>query len=249
MSPDFLFLREKPGKLDDFAPGSRLSYFLWSTLPDEELLTLAEKGKLSQPETLRSQVERMLEHPKAAAFTENFVGQWLGLREIDSTETEPPALPRIRPHAEGVDDPGNGTVLREVLKDDLSLTNFVASDFTMLNGRLAKHYGISGVDGLDVPQGEAPAGKPPRRRADDGERAESDRQRHDHLAGRAWGVGAGPHSGHAPAAAARRRAGYRAGYPRRHDDPRTAGQAPADAACARCHAKIDPRALLWKTST
>src|SRR5260370_25918973 len=86
VSPDFLFLREKPGKLDDFALASRLSYFVWSTMPDEELLTLAEKGKLSQPETLRSQVERMLKHAKAAAFTENFVGQWLGLREIDSTE-------------------------------------------------------------------------------------------------------------------------------------------------------------------
>ncbi len=67
----------------------------------------------------------------------------------------------------------------EVLKDDLSLTNFVASDFTMLNGRLAKHYGIPGVDGLGVPQGAAAAGQPPRRRADDGERAEGDGQRHD----------------------------------------------------------------------
>src|SRR4029077_11501123 len=86
VSPEFIFRREKPGKLDDFALASRLSYFLWSTMPDEELLTLAERGKLSQPETLRSQVERMLKHPKAAAFTENFVGQWLGLREIDATE-------------------------------------------------------------------------------------------------------------------------------------------------------------------
>src|SRR5678815_148290 len=86
ISPEFLFLREKPGKLDDFALASRLSYFLWSTMPDEELLTLAEAGKLSQPEALRRQVERMLKHPKAAAFTENFVGQWLGLREIDATE-------------------------------------------------------------------------------------------------------------------------------------------------------------------
>jgi len=69
VSPDFLFLREKPGKLDDFALASRLSYFLWSTMPDDELLTLAEKGKLSQPEALRVQVERMLKHPKAVAFT------------------------------------------------------------------------------------------------------------------------------------------------------------------------------------
>src|SRR5262249_17440815 len=87
VSPDFLFLREKPGgELDGFALASRLSYFLWSTMPDGELLALAEEGKLSQARTLREQVERMLKLPKAAAFTENFVGQWLGLREIDATE-------------------------------------------------------------------------------------------------------------------------------------------------------------------
>ncbi|HEV3146416.1 MAG TPA: DUF1587 domain-containing protein, partial [Gemmataceae bacterium] len=80
VSPDFLFLREKPRRLDDFALASRLSYFLWSTMPDEELLTLAEKKSLEEPETLRRQVERMLNSPKAQAFTENFVGQWLNLR-------------------------------------------------------------------------------------------------------------------------------------------------------------------------
>src|SRR5262249_53552407 len=71
-SPPFLFLREKPGRLDEFALASRLSYFLWSSMPDEELLTLAEKGKLYQPDMLRAQVERMLKDPRAAAFTQNF---------------------------------------------------------------------------------------------------------------------------------------------------------------------------------
>ena len=147
LSPDFLFLREKPGRLDDFALASRLSYFLWSTMPDEELLTLAEKGKLHEPETLRAQVERMLKHPKAAAFTENFVGQWLGLRDIDFTEPsfllypEYDALLRVSMVKE------TELFFAELLKNDLSVTNFVASDFSMLNGRLAKHYGIPGVDG------------------------------------------------------------------------------------------------------
>jgi mono/diheme cytochrome c family protein len=166
VSPDFLFLRENvgpasragqpssparlagPTALDDFALAARLSYFLWSTMPDEELLTLAEKGKLSQPETLRAQVERMLKHSKATAFTENFVGQWLGLREIDATE------PSYLLYSE-FDHMLKVSMIREtelffaeVLKDDLSLTNFVASDFTMLNARLAKHYGISGLDGF-----------------------------------------------------------------------------------------------------
>jgi len=150
VSPDFLFLREKgapPGKLDDFALASRLSYFLWSTMPDEELLTLAEQRKLGQPETLRRQVERLLKDPKAAAFTENFVDQWLGLRDIDFTEPTHILYPEF-------DDMLKVSMIKEthlffdeILKNDLSLTNFVDSDFTMLNGRLAKHYGIPGVEG------------------------------------------------------------------------------------------------------
>jgi hypothetical protein len=194
VSPEFLFLRETPphptlspeggegrvrGKLDDFALASRLSYFLWSSMPDEELLKLAESSHLqsrhlaprdeppsdarrspadgtrsvpatlSDPATLRRQVERMLADRKAAAFTENFVGQWLGLRDIDFTEPSRILYPEF-------DDMLKVSMVREaelffteLLKRDLSLTNFVASDFTMLNGRLAKHYGISGVDGWE----------------------------------------------------------------------------------------------------
>jgi hypothetical protein len=148
MSPNFLFLREKPGQLEEFALASRLSYFLWSSMPDEELLTLAEKGKLSDRDTLRQQVERLLRDPKAAAFTDNFVGQWLGLRDIDATAPDPTLYPEY-------DDILKVAMVKEallffdeVLKNDLSLTNFVASDFTMLNGRLAEHYGIPGVTGL-----------------------------------------------------------------------------------------------------
>jgi mono/diheme cytochrome c family protein len=156
LSPQFLFLREPPGKLDDFALASRLSYFLWSTMPDEELLNLAEEGKLGQPATLRLQVDRMLNDPKAKAFTQNFVGQWLGLRDIDFTAPSHVLYPEY-------DDMLKASMLREtelffaeVLKDDLSLTNFVASDFTMLNGRLAKHYGIPGVDGWEFRKTQLP---------------------------------------------------------------------------------------------
>jgi mono/diheme cytochrome c family protein len=84
-SPRFLFLDERAGQLDDWALASRLSYFLWSTLPDGELEKLAADGILSQPEILRGQVERMLASEKASAFIDNFVGQWLDLRQIDST--------------------------------------------------------------------------------------------------------------------------------------------------------------------
>ena len=151
VSPDFLFLREKPGKLDDFALASRLSYFLWSTMPDEELLTLAEQKKLSEPKTLHGQVERMLKSPKASAFTINFVGQWLNLRDIDATVPSHILYPEY-------DDMLKYSMLREtylffeeVLRNDLSLTSFVHSDFTMLNGRLARHYGIPESPGTTVP--------------------------------------------------------------------------------------------------
>ncbi len=155
VSPNFLFLREKAGKLDDFALASRLSYFLWSTMPDEELLALAQQGKLGQPKTLRLQVERMLQHARATAFTDNFVGQWLGLRDIDATMPSHILYPEY-------DDMLRASMLKEtylffdeVLNKDLSLTNFVDADFTMLNGRLAKHYGIPNVasGGRKLPDG------------------------------------------------------------------------------------------------
>lgn len=149
ISPEFLFLREIPGKLDDFALACRLSYFLWSTMPDDELFTLAEKRELSKPGVLRQQVERLLAHPKAAAFTENFVGQWLGLREIDATEPSHLVYPEFDHLLKVSMIRETELFFEEVLKNDLSLTNFVASDFTMLNGRLAKHYGIPGVDGWE----------------------------------------------------------------------------------------------------
>jgi hypothetical protein len=84
-SPHFLYFKEEPGKLSDHALASRLSYFLWSSHPDQPLLDLAAKGKLSEPSILREQTERLLKDPKSKAFTENFVGQWLGLRQIEFT--------------------------------------------------------------------------------------------------------------------------------------------------------------------
>jgi mono/diheme cytochrome c family protein len=146
-SPEFLFFRERPGRLDDFALANRLSYFLWSTMPDEELLALAEGRTLSRPDILHGQVERMLNDPRSAAFTESFVGQWLGLRDIDFTMPSEILYPEF-------DEMLRESMVREVvvffsevLKNDLGLTNSVSSDFTMLNGRLARHYGIGGVEG------------------------------------------------------------------------------------------------------
>src|SRR5204863_508719 len=100
-STHFLFLRE-PGaaqlneqkdfrstRLDDYAVANRLAYFLWSSMPDQELIGLAQKKELVRPENLRAQVERMLKDPKARRFTDNFTGQWLDLRKINDTSPDP----------------------------------------------------------------------------------------------------------------------------------------------------------------
>ncbi len=158
IAPDFLFLRERPGKLDDFALACRLSYFLWSTMPDDELFTLAEQHALSKPGVLKQQVDRMLESPKAVALTENFLGQWLGLREIDATEPSHILYPEFDHLLKVSMIRETELFFEEILKHDLSLTNFVASDFLMLNGRLAKHYGIPDVDGWEFQKKPVPPG-------------------------------------------------------------------------------------------
>ncbi|MEQ8790224.1 MAG: DUF1592 domain-containing protein [Pirellulaceae bacterium] len=157
VSPDFLFLREKPGRLDDFALASRLSYFLWSTLPDAELLEIAEQGKLREPAVLRRQVERMLADDRASAFTENFVDQWLELRDIDFTEPDRRLYPEFDDALKAAMVEEARRFFEELLKHDLSVANFVDSDFTILNGRLAEHYGISGVAGHEFRRVALPA--------------------------------------------------------------------------------------------
>jgi uncharacterized protein DUF1592/uncharacterized protein DUF1588/uncharacterized protein DUF1587/uncharacterized protein DUF1585/uncharacterized protein DUF1595/cytochrome c len=158
ISPEFLFLREEAGKLNDFALASRLSYFLWSTMPDDELLAVAEKKELGKAEVLHAQVERMLNHPKARAFTENFTGQWLGLRDIDFTEPSHILYPEYDAMLRVAMVKEMELFFSELLKNDLSLTNFVASDFTFLNERLAKHYGIAGVEGVAFRRVNLPPG-------------------------------------------------------------------------------------------
>ncbi len=149
VSPEFLFLAgsDASAAAADYPLATRLAYFLWSTTPDEELLSLAGRKQLSQPGVLRAQVERLLQDPRARAFTENFGGQWLGLRDIDFTEPDRRLYPEY-------DDMLREAMMGEaygffeaVLRGDLSLTSFVAADFTVLNERLARHYGIDGVVG------------------------------------------------------------------------------------------------------
>jgi len=149
VSPQFLFLPEKPGTLDDFALASRLSYFLWRTMPDDELLTLAEQTELHRAETLHDQVERMLNDSRSQAFVRDFVGQWLNLRDIDSTMPGHLLYPEFDDMLKESMPRETELFFTEILTHNLSLTNFVASDFSMLNGRLARHYGIPGVEGWE----------------------------------------------------------------------------------------------------
>ncbi|MBP3954153.1 DUF1592 domain-containing protein [Gemmata sp. G18] len=152
-SPHFLFLTEptdaraKNPRLDDYAVASRLSYFLWSTAPDAELFKLAGEGALTKPAVLRTQVERMLNDPRAARFTANFAGQWLDLRNINATSPDPQLYGEFDDFLFWSMPRETQLFFEEILKNDLSLTNFVHSDWTVLNQRLAHHYGIADVAG------------------------------------------------------------------------------------------------------
>ena len=169
-SPDFLFLMDSPvsavntrgdllsPKLDDYSLAERLSYFLWSTAPDQELLAAAGKGELSKPAILDAQVERMLNSPKAHRFTENFAGQWLDLRKIDATIPDPQLYSDFDYLLQWSMPRETQAFFEEVLRNDMSLLEFVDSDWTMLNERLAAHYGIAGVDGNEFRKVKLPPG-------------------------------------------------------------------------------------------
>ena len=192
----------------------------------------------------------MLKDPKAAAFTENFAGQWLGLRDIDATMPDRMLYPEYDDMLKVSMVKETQLFFDEVLKNDLSLTNFVASDFTMLNGRLARHYGIPGVEGLEFRKVTLP---PDSHRGGVLTMASV-------LKVTANGTTTSPILrgawvldrilGTPPPKPTVGRRGRRAGHSRRHDDPRATGQAPADAPSARA---ATPRSTRpdspWRAST
>jgi mono/diheme cytochrome c family protein len=157
-SPGFLFLQDKRGARDEFALAARLSYFLWNTTPDEELLTLAGEGSLSRPETLRAQVERLLQHPKAQGFIQNFVAQWLELRLMDATTPDKKLYPEFDLELRDAMKAETELFIAELLRRDLGVANLVDSDFSFLNERLARHYGIDGVFGSALRPVKLPPG-------------------------------------------------------------------------------------------
>lgn len=149
-SPYFLYLYEEPGKLDDFALASRLSYFLWCSTPDDELFRLATQQQLSKPAVLQQQVTRMISDPKVNRFVNDFVGQWLSVDKVGEMQPDTRLYPEYDAYLErSMRDETRG-FFREVLINNLSIDNFIDSDFAMLNDRLAKHYSIPGVEGGEI---------------------------------------------------------------------------------------------------
>ncbi|MDR3403496.1 MAG: DUF1592 domain-containing protein [Chthoniobacter sp.] len=157
-SPEFLFLQESPGRLDDYALASRLSYFLWSTMPDDELLRVAAQGKLHEPATLYAQTERLLSSPKAHAFTQDFCGQWLNIRAISATTPDRHLYPEFDELLQTAMVRETESFFEEVLRGDLTVATLIDSNFAMLNRRLAEHYGIAGVRGEEFRKVTLPPG-------------------------------------------------------------------------------------------
>jgi hypothetical protein len=156
VSPHFLFhvernaLPSEPGKVQrvsDLELASRLSYFIWSSMPDDELLSEAIRGRLSQPAVVDAQVERMLRDPKASALAENFAGQWLEIRNLDAIRPDPDAFPTWGPELKDAMRKETELFFGAMLKSDRSLSDLIDARYTFLNETLARHYGIDGVKG------------------------------------------------------------------------------------------------------
>jgi mono/diheme cytochrome c family protein len=134
-------------KLNDWELASRLSYFLWSTMPDERLLDLARKGKLHEPEVLRAEVRRMMKDKRIGGFADSFPRQWLQLRRVGMFPPDQKLYPDYDDYLEKSMVTETTEFFREVMSHNLGLREFIDSDWTMLNRRLAVHYGIGGVEG------------------------------------------------------------------------------------------------------
>jgi mono/diheme cytochrome c family protein len=158
VSPHFLFHVERDlyptdpsrmHRLSDVELASRLSYFLWNSMPDEELLSLAEQRRLRVPQVLDAQVTRMLADPKASAMAENFAGQWLEIRNLDSIKPDPQKFPAWTPELREAMKIETRMFFDTILRENRPITEFIDARYTFLNEFLAKYYGIEGVSGPD----------------------------------------------------------------------------------------------------
>ncbi len=155
-SPHFLFRWEldppelKPGEareLNDFEVASRLSYFLWNSMPDAELLSLAGRGELRRDGNLERQAARMLQHWRAHSFLDNFVDQWLQIRNIWEVAIDPSVFKKWKEELKGMMKEEAELFFRAIVTEDRPLADLLDADFSFLNEKLARHYGIEGVKG------------------------------------------------------------------------------------------------------
>ncbi|MEO5926238.1 MAG: DUF1592 domain-containing protein [Bryobacteraceae bacterium] len=165
VSPDFLFRLERDpvgGQVHTISSvemASRLSYFLWSSMPDDELLAVAEAGKLSNQKTLDEQVRRLMADPRSAALADNFAGQWLEIRNLDSMKPDPDKFPDWS--AELRDDMRTETRMffDYILRQNRPVVEFIDARYTFLNEPLARYYGVEGVKGPDFRKVELTDGR------------------------------------------------------------------------------------------
>lgn len=158
-SPDFVYFRESPGKLDDYAIATRLSYFLWRSLPDATLLKKAERGLLQDAENLQEEVARLLSDPKSDRFVSDFCGQWLDLRKLHDTSPDKSLFPEYYgdTHLFQSAKAETEATFRRMLDENLPVLNVVRSDDVLINERLAELYSIPGVKGCELRRVPIPA--------------------------------------------------------------------------------------------
>ncbi len=154
VSPHFLFRIERdpePGesvrRIDDYELATRLSYFLWSSMPDDELLAAAGRGELRSTKGVLAQTRRMLADPKARELAVNFAGQWLQLRNLERVSPDPDLFPEFDEELRRAMRAESELFFEDMLAEDRNILDFLTADFTYVNERLARHYGIEGVTG------------------------------------------------------------------------------------------------------
>jgi hypothetical protein len=154
--PEFVYRREvapaevpagKAYRISDLALASRLSFFLWSSMPDDELLTLAEQGRLHEPATLEKQVRRMVADPKSTDLIKNFAGQWLNLRALANVQPNPSVYPDFDDNLRVAFRREVELLLDSIIREDRSVLDLLTADYTFVDERLARHYGIPNIYG------------------------------------------------------------------------------------------------------
>lgn len=161
LEPDSLSDEEQQIRnLNDYELASRMSYFLWNSLPDDELFNLASEGRLTKPDVLSAQIDRMIQDAKARRFIQNFVGQWLQIRNLETHSPDPSLFPQFTQELRQDMKRETEMVFEVVLSQNLPITTLIDSDFTYLSKRLAQHYGLPEPEGDSFSKVFLPANHP-----------------------------------------------------------------------------------------